>query len=165
MVTEGRAFQDLIPRNHCWGCGPENEHGLQIKSYWSGDGTICEWEPRPWHMAGPTHVLNGGIIATLIDCHSICTAIADAYCREGRALDSEPLIWYVTARLDITYRHPTPIDSPVTLHAHISERSPRKSLVACTLSADGEERVRAEVVAVRVPDAWRASEEPAQVAQ
>lgn len=158
MTTEQRAFQDRIPHNHCWGCGPDNQHGLQIKSYWSGDESICNWEPLPWHMAGPTHVLNGGIIATLIDCHSICTAIAAAYRRDGRAMDSEPLIWYVTAHLDITYRYPTPIEGPVTLRASVTETSPRKSLVACTLSADDEERVRADVVAVRVPDAWRATE-------
>ncbi len=158
MVSEQVAFQDLIPRNHCWGCGPDNQHGLRIKSYWCGDEAVCDWEPRTWHMAGPTHVLNGGIIATLIDCHSICTAIADAYRREGRPMDSEPLIWYVTARLDLTYRHPTPIDGHVTLRARVTETSPRKSLVTCTLVAEGEERARADVVAVRVSDAWRDGE-------
>lgn len=155
MTTDQAAFQDLIPRNHCWGCGPDNEYGLQIKSYWSGDEAICRWQPRPWHMAGPTHILNGGIIATLIDCHSICTAIADAYRREDRPMDSEPLIWYVTAHLDITYQQPTPIQGPVILRARVTETSARKSLVTCTLSANGEERVRADVVAVQVPEAWR----------
>ena len=31
------AFQDLIPDNHCYGCGPHNAHGLRIKSYWDVD--------------------------------------------------------------------------------------------------------------------------------
>ena len=34
------AFQDLIPDNHCFGCGPKNENGLRIKSYWKGDEAI-----------------------------------------------------------------------------------------------------------------------------
>lgn len=158
---EQRAFQDLIPRNHCWGCGPDNEHGLHIKSYWAGDETVCVWKPEPWHMAGPTHVVNGGIIATLIDCHSVCTAIADAYRRERRSMESEPLIWYVTARLDITYRQPTPIEAPVELRARVREIDGRKSWVDCSLSSAGEERARGEVLAIRVAAEWHESESPA----
>ncbi len=31
------ALQDLISHNHCYGCGPDNPDGLQIKSYWDGE--------------------------------------------------------------------------------------------------------------------------------
>ena len=82
------AFQDLIPDNFCFGCGADNPDGLQIKSYWEGEGSICRYTPRPYHAAGPRHLLNGGIIAMLIDCHTICTAVADAYRREGREIDT-----------------------------------------------------------------------------
>ena len=79
------AIQDLLPENHCFGCGPLNPEGLQIKSFWSGESeTICTYQPESKHAAGPTHILNGGVIATLIDCHCICTAVAEAYRREGR---------------------------------------------------------------------------------
>ncbi|HEX6509787.1 MAG TPA: PaaI family thioesterase [Chloroflexota bacterium] len=152
------ALQDLIPGNHCWGCGPLNEHGLRIKSYWLGEGTTCTWQPSPYHMAGPTHVLNGGIIATIIDCHSVCTAIAGHYRAEGRTVDSEPGIWCVTAALEVSYRRPTPISGPVTLHARIEEVKGRKSIVTCSLVAGGEERATARLVAVRVPPEWRDAE-------
>ncbi len=79
-----RALQDAIPHNHCWGCGTLNPRGLRIKSYAEGDGTVCRFQPSPEHMAGPTHVVNGGIIAAVIDCHCVCTAIADAYRAAGR---------------------------------------------------------------------------------
>ena len=50
------AFQDQIGGNHCWGCGPLNAHGLQIKSYWSEDDdgeAVCIWRPQSYHAAGP----------------------------------------------------------------------------------------------------------------
>ena len=88
------AFQDLIEDNFCFGCGPINEQGLQIKSYWDGPGvSICTYLPEPFQTAGPRGILNGGIIATLIDCHCVCTAIAYAYEREGREVGSVPEIW------------------------------------------------------------------------
>lgn len=149
------AFQDQIPGNHCWGCGPLNEHGLHVKSYWEGEESVCRWQPLPWHMAGPEHVLNGGIIATIIDCHSVCTAIAGHYRAEGRPMTSEPLIWCVTAALDVSYKRPTPIDGEVLLRARIEEQRERKTIVTCSLLSGGEECARARLVAVRVPAEWR----------
>ena len=77
-------FQDLIQGNHCFGCGPHNPAGLQIKSTWSGEKeSVCVFQPSAHHCAAPTKFLNGGIIATIIDCHSVCTAIAYAYRQAG----------------------------------------------------------------------------------
>jgi len=150
-----QAFQECIAERYCWGCGLLNEHGLQIRSYWSGDQSVCTWQPRPYHAAGPKHILNGGVIATIIDCHCICTAIAAAYRAEGRSMDTEPSIWYVTASLQVAYLKPTPIDGPVSLRASVKESTGKKTIVTCSLFARGEECARGEVVAVRVPAAWR----------
>ena len=68
------AIQDRIPHNHCWGCGTLNPRGLHIKSFVEGDEVVCTFRPSPDHMAGPTTVLYGGIIAAVIDCHAVCTA-------------------------------------------------------------------------------------------
>jgi acyl-coenzyme A thioesterase PaaI-like protein len=151
----GPAIQDLVPHNNCWGCGPSNDGGLQIKSYVDGDTTICDWQPGPPYFAGPEHVLNGGIIATLLDCHSVCTAIADVYRSEGREIGSQPDIWCVTAAMDIKYLKPVALDQPVRLVGTISKRGDRSRGVQCTLYSSGEECARAEVVAVRVADEWR----------
>ena len=149
------AFQDLIPDNLCFGCGPQNSHGLRIKSFWNGDDAVCTYHPERYHMAGPPQYLNGGIIATLIDCHSICTAIAHLYKTEGRTIGSEPNIWCATGKLEVRYLCPTPIDRPVNLRARIVDTSPRKVVLQCTLSSGGQPTAEAEVVAVRVSDAWR----------
>jgi len=149
-----KAIQDAIPHNRCWGCGTLNPRGLQIKSYPEGDETVCRFQPSPDHMAGPRHVLNGGIIATVIDCHTVCTAIAAAYRAAGREVGSEPHIWCVTASMKIDYLAPTPIEGPVELRARVRETRGRKHVVECTLSAGGRACARAEVVAVEVAGAW-----------
>jgi len=154
-TIDALAFQEQLSGNHCWGCGSLNAYGLQIKSHWSGHEAVCTWDPKPYHTAGPKHVLNGGIIATVIDCHCICTAIAAAYRAEGRKIGMEPTIWYATGSLQVTYRRPTPADRPVLLRARIEESKQRKTVLTCALFAGGEECARAEVVAVRVPHAWR----------
>jgi acyl-coenzyme A thioesterase PaaI-like protein len=156
------AIQDSIPHNHCWGCGTLNSRGLRIKSHPEGHDTVCRFQPAPEHMAGPTHVVNGGIIAAVVDCHCICTAIADAYRAAGRELGSEPLLWAVTASLRIDYLAPTPISGPMELRARVREARGRRRIVECTVHSGGRECARAEVVAVEVPPAWREGGSPSR---
>jgi len=151
---ERTAFQDQSFDCDCWGCGRRNDYGLGIKSYWSGDEAVCAWQPKEFHIAGPRNVLNGGIIATLIDCHSICTAVAAAYRGEGRAMGTDPPIRFVTGALNVSYLHPTAIDRPVTLRATILEAKPKKTVLRCSVNSNGKETARGEVVAVRVPPEW-----------
>jgi acyl-coenzyme A thioesterase PaaI-like protein len=150
-------FQDQMHDNFCWGCGADNPDGLQLKSSWDGDGAVAvaHWQPLAEHAAGPRHVLNGGIIATLLDCHGVCIAIADAYAREDRAIGSDPDLWYATASMTIDYLRPTPLEVAVSLRGWIIEIDDRFTTVECELDADGKVRARATVRAVRVPDTWR----------
>lgn len=153
-MIDAPAFQDQIPGNYCWGCGPLNEYGLQIKSYWSGDESVCKWQPQHHFMAGPQHVLNGGIITSLMDCHCICTAMAAAYRSQGRSIGTEPLIWYATGSIQMTFRRPTPIEEHVTLRAWITETTDKKTTLSCSLSIKGDECAVGEVVAIRVAPEW-----------
>ena len=148
------SIQSRIPDNHCWGCGTLNPQGLHLASYWQGDGAVCTFQPAPHHAAGPPHILNGGIIAAVIDCHSVCTALADAYAADGRDIGTAPLLWNVTASMSLRYLAPTPIDVPVELHARVVATKGRKRTVACTLSSGGVERVTAELVAALVDPSW-----------
>jgi acyl-coenzyme A thioesterase PaaI-like protein len=122
---------------------------LQIKSYWDGEEGICTWQPQPYHIGHPS-LVNGGILAAIIDCHATCTAVAAAYRVENRAITTAPLIACVMGSLNLTYLRPTPITEPLLLRATIRERAERKTLVTCTLSVQGEVCVRAEAVVVRV---------------
>jgi acyl-coenzyme A thioesterase PaaI-like protein len=150
-----KAIQDYYPDNvsHCYGCGRLNEHGLQIKSYWDGDEVVCTFYPEPYYMAIPGYVY-GGLIASLIDCHATGTAAAAAYRAEGREMDTEPPLRFVTASLHVDYLRPTPLGVPLELRAHAKEIKGRKIVVAVTLSAGGEVCARGEVVAVKMPERW-----------
>lgn len=147
-------IQEQMSGNHCFGCSPDNPHGHRIRSQWDGEKALCHFSPEPWHCAGSPHYVYGGVIASVIDCHGICTAIAEAYQREGRAIGSGEPIVYVTGRLDISYLNAAPIAGPLALEARVTEAGARKSLVTCSLRVDDTECARAELVAVRVPPSW-----------
>ena len=89
---EQLAFQELMVGNYCWGCGELNENGLGLKTYWDGDESVSSYTPLPFHTAYAPHVVNGGILASLIDCHCICTAFAAGYKSEGREIGTEPRV-------------------------------------------------------------------------
>lgn len=143
-------IQDFYPDDIaiCFGCGRHNSAGLSVKTIWNGEEGICHFTPAPHHTAYPG-IVYGGLIACLIDCHSIGTAVAAAYDAEGRKPGTEPLILFFTAKLTINYLLPTPTETELVLRAHVSNASNKKVIVFCSLFADGIERARGEVVAVR----------------
>ena len=150
-----QAFQDKWPdmATYCWGCGRNNEHGLQIKSYWEGEEAICIWKPKEYHMAGGS-IVCGGIISTIIDCHCLNTACAAVYKEEGREIGTKPFIPYVTGTIHVKLLQPTPIDEPVVLRAKIKEMKEKKIIVTCSLFSDEIERARGEIVAIRLPEVF-----------
>ena len=150
--VDSKAIQDQFEGNHCFGCGPRNAGGLQIKSYFTGEGaTTCRYEPAPFQCAGPADIVNGGIIATVIDCHCVCTAMGHAYLREGRAIGSDPMIWFVTGLLKVSYKAPTPIAGAFDVVAQVAEVTDKKTIVQCELLSGETVCAEGEVIAVRVP--------------
>ena len=152
-----RAFQDYYPDelSHCYGCGRLNKHGLKVKSFWDGEETVALFHPQPYHMAARGFVY-GGLLASIIDCHGTGTAAAAAYRSEGRAMDTQPPIRFLTASLHVDYVRPTPLGVPLEVRGKVKEMASRKVVVATTVSANGEVCVRGEVVAVRLPKSWMA---------
>jgi len=148
-----KAFQEYYPESlsHCYGCGCMNDHGLQIKSYWEGDESVCHFQPKDYHIAIPGFVY-GGLIASLIDCHSTGTAAAASYKAEGRPMDSEPGLRFLTASLHVDFLAPTPLDATLEIRAKVEEVKGRKVVVTSTLSAGGQVCAKGKVVAVQVPD-------------
>jgi len=148
-----KAFQDYYPdlMSYCYGCGRLNEFGLQIKSYWDGEETVCEFQPRSYHIAVPGYVY-GGLLASLIDCHGTGTAAAAAYRAANRPMDSEPPLRFLTASLHVDYVKPTPLGIPLEIRGKIQEVKGRKVVVVSRISALGEVTVRGEVIAVQVPE-------------
>lgn len=151
-----KAFQDYYPDElaHCHGCGRLNDHGLHIRTFWDGEETVTRFTPKAHHTATPGFV-NGGILASLIDCHSTGTAAAAAYRAEGRAMDAPPEHRFVTASLRVDYVKPTPLGVELEVRGRVREMRGRKVVVEAAISAGGETTVRGEVIAVEIPEAMR----------
>jgi len=80
------------------------------------------------------------------------TAMADAYRRENRALDSEPIYRYATGTLNIKYLKPTSNNYPVVLKAKVTEIKGKKTVLTCELYSQNVKTVQAEVIAIKVYD-------------
>jgi uncharacterized protein (TIGR00369 family) len=130
-----RALQDTYaPELACFGCGPRNERGLHLKSHARDDGTlVATWRAEKYHEAYPG-VLNGGIIGTLLDCHSLWTAVYHLMKRSGA--DAPPPA--VTAEYTIKMRRPTPTDGDIELVARPVEVGEDRAVVEAELSAGGK---------------------------
>jgi len=134
------------PEGRCFGCGPLNPDGLRIRSYEAGDGTVVTtWQPRPEHEAFEGFV-NGGILGTLIDCHSNWTAIAALLSRSGEAAAPST----VTAEYAVRFRRPTPSDQPLRLFGRVVEISDDRVTVETTIEVDGETTATGRATFVKV---------------
>lgn len=153
IIDEQKPFQNYYPDNlsYCYGCGRLNKEGLHIQTRWDGEESVCLFTPRPSHIAIPGYVY-GGLLASLIDCHGTGTAAAASYRAEGRSMDTNPPLRFVTASLKVDYLKPTPLGVPLEVRGTVKEVKGKKVTIAATITANGEVCVRGEVIAVRIPD-------------
>lgn len=128
------SLQDHYARdNRCFGCGPSNPSGLQIKTFMVGDEGVCDFEPEPAHEAFDGYVA-GGIIGVVFDCH--CNWTGAHHLMVSNGLDRPPAT--VTAKYAVTFLKPTPSGAPLRFRARVVESSQRKAVVEGTLEAGGE---------------------------
>src|SRR4029450_12268904 len=128
------SLQDrYAPNNQCFGCGPANEKGLRIKSRAQGDELVADWMPKPHHRAFG-RVLNGGIIGTLLDCHSNWTAAYTLMKKRG----ADELPSTVTAEFHVKLLAPTSMDTPVHLIAQAVQVEGDKVVVEARLDSQGK---------------------------
>jgi acyl-coenzyme A thioesterase PaaI-like protein len=148
-----KGFQDYYPEHlsHCYGCGNLNEHGYRIKTFWEGDQSVTRFSPKSFHTAVPGFVY-GGLLASLIDCHSLGTAAAAMYRAEKREMDSLPSFGFVTGSLQVSYLKPTPLGPELEILGRVQEIRGRKVNIESTVFVDGMATARGEVVAIRMPD-------------
>ena len=152
-----KAFQEYYTEDfsYCYGCGTKNEYGHQLKTYWDGDETVSHFTPKPEHTALPGYVY-GGLIASLIDCHSTGTGSAAIYKNLDDKDKGENYPRCVTASLKVDFIKPTPIDCTLELRGKIKELKGRKVIVNVDLIAKGIVCAKGEVIVVQVPDNWQA---------
>ena len=153
------AIQDTYPDElaHCYGCGRLNDHGLHLRTFWDGDETVTRYTPQAWHIAIPGYV-NGGLLASLLDCHGTGTAAAAAYRAEHRKPGTPPPHRFVTASLRVDYLKPTPLGVELEVRGRATTIGGRKVIVEARILAQGETTAKGEIVAVEMPDRMRPTE-------
>ncbi|HET7437389.1 MAG TPA: PaaI family thioesterase, partial [Thermoanaerobaculia bacterium] len=98
-----------------------------------GDEVVAVWRPEPHHHAFD-HILNGGIIGALLDCHSNWTAAYHLMKKRG-ASELPPT---VTGDFHVTLKRPTPMDATLHLRAKVVESGDDRATIEASLEANGK---------------------------
>ena len=129
-----KAVQDeYAPNSICFGCGPSNKEGLQIKSYRTEEGLEMEFKCEEKHQAFPG-VINGGVIGSLIDCHGNWTAAIAIMDKNGF---DEPQCT-VTAQYEVKLNRPTPFGPKLKLKSRVLALQEDRAEVIIELKANGK---------------------------
>jgi uncharacterized protein (TIGR00369 family) len=102
--------QALSEDGWCFVCGQDNPLGLRLKWTLDAEGKSATHFRASRHHQGWIGVVHGGILAAVLD-----EAMAQRLRLGG--------LQTVTARLDIRYRRPTPVDVPLIAEAWIESES------------------------------------------
>jgi acyl-coenzyme A thioesterase PaaI-like protein len=130
----GKSLQEqFAPGNACFGCGPANPKGLHIRSFVEGEEVVADWQAAAEYEAFPG-MLCGGIIGTLLDCHSNWAATHHLMRKAGA--DHPPCT--VTADFAVKLLRPTPTAGPVKLRARVVESTEDRAIVESSLEAGGK---------------------------
>lgn len=105
--------------NRCIICGSKNPHGLQLHFPHQEAGVrLTVTVGEKWQ--GFEGIVHGGIVAGILD-----DAMWHAtYSRTGRSV--------VTARLEVRYRRPWPVGSPVVVEAQVERQKGRLAICWAT---------------------------------
>jgi uncharacterized protein (TIGR00369 family) len=133
-------------------CGRENATGLCAR--WTGDraaGEVRTTLAVAERFNGYPGVVHGGILTALLDEALVRTALL-----EGGFDDL-----LVTARIEVTFRRPTPTETPITIAARLVERRATRARGEAEIRLpDGTVAARAEALLTRPPPdvaaAWEA---------
>ena len=125
--SPGHEVQQRTYGNHCFGCGPENETGLQLKFTLNEETNrfVCKFKLAPRFEGPPSHA-HGGIIATILD---------EAMGKVSKLRN----ITAVTGQMAVTYLRPVPLNKPlITEGWEVSVRGREHNRVAEIRNPKGE---------------------------
>jgi uncharacterized protein (TIGR00369 family) len=130
---------DDSPRHWCFGCGPRNPEGLHIDFEVDGLNVTGRFTARQSHQGFPG-VAHGGIAAAVMD-----EAMGWAMYAAGA--------WAMTARMQVRYRRPLPLQEEVIVTARVTNnRGRRLEAEASIHTAAGEPLAEASGLFLRMPE-------------
>jgi acyl-CoA thioesterase FadM len=113
-MTANPVNRDLLPGSTCFGCGPDNPHGLHVEIARDDDDPdrlIGTFTPQG-HMTGFPGITHGGAIYTALDCMAAWTPMVLR--RQTKAL-------WILRSAAITYHRPAHQGRPLLLASWIEE--------------------------------------------
>ena len=112
---------------NCFGCAPDNRHGLKLEFSYRNSCVIAEWKPESF-FAGYENVLHGGIHASLADETAAWLIMVE--------LDTAGM----TSSLSVRYLNPVYVtDKRITVCASVLGFDRRKARTMVTISGqDGK---------------------------
>jgi acyl-coenzyme A thioesterase PaaI-like protein len=121
QITNAEAYmkydrEKQIHVPYCFGCSPDNPHGLKIDFTIKDNIVIGEFVSHTYHM-GPPDAVHGGIIATLID---------ESISFLGRGVYKEDVR---TMRVEIVFRNQAPIGERMWVEARLQEEKNRRLII------------------------------------
>jgi acyl-coenzyme A thioesterase PaaI-like protein len=131
----------LYPALRCFGCGQANPKGLRLRSYPTDGAVVASFTPWPEHDNGLGY-LNGGIIATVLDCHSAAVVMLEAERHQWMARPGAALP-YVTAGLDLRYLRPSPLQATIELRGVVASADEAEIVADVELLWEGKTRAAA----------------------
>jgi acyl-coenzyme A thioesterase PaaI-like protein len=146
VSTNSSIQESLYPELTCFGCGHANPRGFHLRSYRDGDRAVAGFSPRPEHDNGFGFV-NGGIIATVLDCHGAAAVMWEVAQRGWTGTAGAPAP-FLTASFSVEFHRPTPLGPAVQLTAWPESIGPSEIIVRSELAA--RDKVRATMVATWV---------------
>lgn len=106
MAVESGERVNTVSDHGCFGCGEKNPIGLKLAFYRDGEHDVrATFTPEVEHE-GYSRLTHGGIISTILD-----EAMSWAVVASGRLA--------VTARMEVRFRQPVPIEAPVDVVADV----------------------------------------------
>lgn len=159
--TPPLSIQELFyPQSRCFGCGPANRFGLRIRSMppVSPGGAVTAYIAAcPVYHSNGMGMTNGGVLASLIDCHTGAAiawrgwekkmsaagiGVACGDCGDGShgCVDAP----FLTSSLELKYRRPTPYNLDAVMVAEVVHMTEAAAVVSCRVISGGEVTVVAE---------------------
>ena len=131
---------------HCFVCGVQNPFGLKLQFVDDGDSAVRAEVMVPEQFNGYPGVVHGGIVAAILDEVSGRALLA-------RGHDIKNL--FVTLKMEIRYRQPTPTNTPLTAIGQIVKVSASRATVHGEVRLpDGTVTAEADCLVARPPQAF-----------
>lgn len=136
----------------CFACGLENPSGLRLRFYDNGrDQVFAHFTLDPQH-AGYPGIAHGGIVAAILDEVGGRTVMI-----------GDPNRFFVTAHMDLRYRHPVPINVPLDATGSLLKRRGRRTTAHAEIFTDVMGILaEADILFTDIPSGWLDSEQALQ---